>query len=288
MACCRTEVRTSDSPKTAEPDDWVYHDGEPGEYEQEVNSLPSTRRSVTPPRGTRNKVKAKKTLPSSSKRTPAQLAAIGEELKLLPDLVKKHYTKWTDGASAFQLECMEAQALGQDILLHAATGAGKTGIAAGPHLLPSSKGKVTLMVSPLLSLHEEQVTTFQEEFGLKAIAINSAHGGCTKELLKTVVAGEHQIVILSPEMLLSRRFIDNVLRKPEFGARCLSVFIDEAHGRIGIIRAFLPKAAPICAVSATLTPRVRDDIINKLQIDPKNYHLLLQSRVFSGDLSSRQ
>ncbi|KAJ6573646.1 hypothetical protein B0H10DRAFT_2237000 [Mycena sp. CBHHK59/15] len=144
--------------------------------------LPATRRSVTPPRGTRNKVKAKKTLPSSSKRTPAQLAAIGEELKLLPDLVKKHYTKWTDGASAFQLEC-----------------AGKTGIAAGPHLLPSSKGKVTLMVSPLLSLHEEQVTTFQEEFGLKAIAINSAHGGCTKELLKTVVAGEHQIVILSGE-----------------------------------------------------------------------------------------
>jgi hypothetical protein len=31
------------------------------------------------------------------------------------------------------------------------------GIAAGPHLLPSSQGKVTLMVSPLLSLHDEQV-----------------------------------------------------------------------------------------------------------------------------------
>ncbi|KAJ7916403.1 P-loop containing nucleoside triphosphate hydrolase protein [Mycena leptocephala] len=245
--------------------------------------LPS-RRSVTPPRGTQNRVKVKKPFPSASKRTPAQLAAIREELKLLPELVKKHYTKWHDGASAFQLECMGAQALGQDILVHAATGAGKTGIAAGPHLLPSSKGKLTLMISPLLSLHEEQVTTFKEEFGLKAIAINSAHGGCTKQLMKTVVEGKHQIVILSPEMLLSRRFIDNVLRKPAFGARCLSVFIDEAHcvshwgdsfrkqyGRIGIIRAFLPKAAPICAVSATLTPRVRDDIIRKLQIDPKNY-----------------
>ncbi|KAF7373985.1 ATP-dependent DNA helicase Q-like 3 [Mycena sanguinolenta] len=140
------------------------------------------------------------------------------------------------------------------------------------------------MISPLLALHEEQVNTFKEEFDLEAVAINSAHGGCSKELMDTVVSGHYQIVLLSPEMLLSRRFIDNVLRKPEFGARCLSVFIDEAHcvshwgasfrkqyGRIGIIRAFLPKAAPIVAVSATLTPRVREDIIQKLQIDPENY-----------------
>lgn len=146
-----------------------------------------------------------------------------------------------------------------------------------------------------------QVETFKTEFGLKAIAINSAHGGCTKEIIQvpvftslscrninpfpqSVVAGEHQIVLISPEMLLTRRFIDGVLRKPEFGTRCLSVFIDEAHcvshwgdsfrkkyGSIGIIRAFLPRAVPIIAVSATLTPRVHDDILVKLRIDPKNY-----------------
>ncbi|KAJ7264139.1 P-loop containing nucleoside triphosphate hydrolase protein [Mycena rebaudengoi] len=240
---------------------------------------------VNAPRGTRHRVRPRKKLPvSSSKRTEAQLAAIREELKLLPDLIKQKYTKWTHGATDFQLQCMGAQALGQDTVLHAYTGAGKTGIAAGPHLLPSSAGKVTLVISPLLSLHEEQVTTFKEEFGLKAIAINSAHGGCTKELLQTVVRGDHQIVLLSPEMLLSRRFIDNVLRKPEFGTRCLSVFIDEAHcvshwgasfrkkyGSIGIIRAFLPCATPIMAVSATLTARVHDDILAKLQINPKTY-----------------
>lgn len=94
-----------------------------------------------------------------------------------------------------------------------------------------------------------------------------------------VVCGEYQIVILSPEMLLSRRFIDNVLRRPEFSARCLSVFIDEAHcishwgdsfrkkySSIGIVRAFLPKNTPIIAVSATLTPRVKEDIVAKLQL----------------------
>jgi replicative superfamily II helicase len=55
---------------------------------------------------------------------------------------------------------MKAQVLQQDLLLHAATGSGKTGIAAGPHLLPSSAGKVTLFISPLLALHDQQVSSF--------------------------------------------------------------------------------------------------------------------------------
>lgn len=102
--------------------------------------------------------------------------------------------------------------------------------------------------------------------------------------MQSVVNGEWQMVILSPEMLLSRRFIDGVLRKSEFGARCLSVFIDEAHcvshwgdsfrkkyASIGIIRAFLPRSTPIIAVTATLTPRVREDLITKLQFNPNDY-----------------
>ncbi|KAJ7643852.1 P-loop containing nucleoside triphosphate hydrolase protein [Roridomyces roridus] len=221
----------------------------------------------------------------SAKITEEQLKAIDEELKLLPELIRTHFTKWTNGAKPFQIQCMNAQVLGQDTLLHAATGAGKTGIAAGPHLLPSSKGKVTLMVSPLLSLHDEQVSTFRNEFGLKATAINSANGGCTNEIMAKVVEGEWQIVMLSPEMLLSRRFVEGVLRKPAFGARCLSVFIDEAHcvshwgasfrkkyASIGIIRAFLPRTTPIIAVTATLTPRVRQDLVVKLQFNPNDYH----------------
>ncbi|KAJ7753252.1 P-loop containing nucleoside triphosphate hydrolase protein [Mycena metata] len=220
----------------------------------------------------------------ATKITPEQLEAIHKELELLPGLIRTHFTKWTNGAKPFQLECMGAQKLGKEVLLHAATGAGKTGIAAGPHLLPSSKGKVTLMVSPLLSLHDEQVSTFQNEFGLKATAINSANGGCTKDVIQKVVAGEWQIVMLSPEMLLSRCFVDGVLRRQEFGSRCLSVFIDEAHcvshwgasfrkkyAALGIIRAFLPRTTSIVAVTATLTPRVHQDLITKLQFDRHSY-----------------
>lgn len=83
--------------------------------------------------------------------------AVLRELDKLQDLIKTRFTKWENGARPFQLQCMRAQVLGQDVLLHAATGAGKTGIAAGPHLLSINIGKVTLFVSPLLSLHDEQV-----------------------------------------------------------------------------------------------------------------------------------
>lgn len=92
------------------------------------------------------------------------------------------------------------------------------------------------------------------------------------------------MVIVSPEMLQSRRFVEKVLRKPEFGSRILSVFVDEAHcvshwgssfrkkyGTIGIVRAFLPRATPIIAVSANITPRVRKDIVQKLEFDPNDY-----------------
>ena len=85
-------------------------------------------------------------------------------------------------------------------------------------------------------------------------------------------------------MLLSRKFIDEVLRKPAFGPRCLSVFIDEAHcvshwgasfrkaySSIGIVRAFLPRNTPIVAVTATLTPLVQQDLLSKLQFNRSDY-----------------
>jgi superfamily II DNA helicase RecQ len=79
-------------------------------------------------------------------------------------------------------------------------------------------------------------------------------------------------------MLLSRRFTKVVLQNPEFHKRVLSVVIDEAHvvshwgsefrkkyGTLGKIRAFLPRNTPIVALSATLSARLRSDVLAKLQ-----------------------
>ena len=64
---------------------------------------------------------------------------------------------WGFAPRSFQMEAISAQLKREDVLVHAGTGLGKTAIAAGPHAHPSAVGKVTLMVSPLLALHDEMV-----------------------------------------------------------------------------------------------------------------------------------
>ncbi|KAJ7367234.1 P-loop containing nucleoside triphosphate hydrolase protein [Mycena albidolilacea] len=122
------------------------------------------------------------------------------------------------------------------------------------------------------------VETFRKEFKLTATAVNSSNGGCKIEVLDQIVREEHQIVLISPEMALSRRFIRHVLHSSEFGRRIMSVVVDEAHvvshwgasfrkkyGTLGTLRAFLPRGTPVVALSATLPARIRSDVLSKLQ-----------------------
>ena len=87
-------------------------------------------------------------------------------------------------------------------------------------------------------------------------------------------------MIISPEMILSKKFVKGVLRNPPMGPRVLSVVVDEAHvvshwgssfrkkyGTLGVLRALLPKGTPIVAMSATLPSRVRNDVLKKLQFN---------------------
>ncbi|KAF9048056.1 P-loop containing nucleoside triphosphate hydrolase protein [Hymenopellis radicata] len=183
-----------------------------------------------------------------------------------------------------QIEAIKAQLRGRDTLVHAYTGYGKTCIAAGPFVHPSTKGQVTIMVSPLIALQDEQVETFEKEYKLQAVAVNSSHGGCKPETLKKIINGDYQIILISPELLQSRRFVATVMRNTEFTRRILSVIVDEAHvvshwgaqfrkmyGSLGMVRAFLPRSASVVAMSATLPARVRNDVLTKLQFHKSDY-----------------
>jgi len=130
----------------------------PNQSPAPVGTRHRPRKEPSPAAG--DKEPSKSSRQSSAKLSAQQRVAIEKELEELPNLIKAKYGTWKDGARDFQLACMRAQVLQQDVLLHAATGSGKTGIAAGPHLLPSSAGKVTLVVSPLLALQEEQVRIY--------------------------------------------------------------------------------------------------------------------------------
>jgi superfamily II DNA helicase RecQ len=78
------------------------------------------------------------------------------ELRSLEEDIQAKF-QWTHTMKPHQVEAIIAQLQMRDVLVHAGTGSGKTAIAAGPHAHKSSIGKVTLMISPLIALHDEQV-----------------------------------------------------------------------------------------------------------------------------------
>ncbi|KAJ3541715.1 hypothetical protein NM688_g6047 [Phlebia brevispora] len=198
--------------------------------------------------------RAESPVPNNIQRQPLST----QELQDLTAAMQREYG-WDSEPRPFQIAGVKAQLEGNDLIIQAATGAGKTAVVAGPHLSPRAKGKISIMVVPLLALQSEMVQTFETEFKLKAVAINSTHG------------------IFTPGLVQSREFVKRVLRKRRFSHNVLSMVIDEAHcvshwganfrkkyNSLGAVRAFLPPRTPVVAVTATLTARVRRDLCSKL------------------------
>lgn len=88
-------------------------------------------------------------------------------------------------------------------------------------------------------------------------------------------------------MLQSSGFISRVLRRQAFTRNVLAVVVDEAHcishwgasfrkkySTLGSIRAFLPRGTPVIALTATLTPRVRHDIMRVLNFPKSGFRWL--------------
>ncbi|KAI0675802.1 P-loop containing nucleoside triphosphate hydrolase protein [Trametes maxima] len=195
-----------------------------------------------------------------------------EEVKLLAQKMREAFG-WDADPKDFQLEAVQAQLEGVDMIVQAPTGAGKTALAAGPHVWSGSEGKFTIMVCPLLSLEEEMVQSFDTDYGLKAVALNSANGACSPLVIRDILSMKYQIILVSPEMLQSRAFVDRILRNTAFMRNMISMFVDEAHciahwgadfrkkyGSLGKIRAFLPRGTPVIAMTATLTAKVQRTI----------------------------
>ena len=158
---------------------------------------------------------------------------------------------------------------GRDILAVMPTGAGKSLCYQVPAMLLSG---ITLVISPLISLMQDQVKALNEA-GVDAAFINSFLS--EKEMhdtFKNASKGQYKIIYVAPERLMSEGFVR--LAK---GVEISMITVDEAHcisqwGQdfrpsymdIAEFVNVLDKRPIISAFTATATQNVREDIICSL------------------------
>jgi ATP-dependent DNA helicase RecQ len=186
----------------------------------------------------------------------------------LAGLLKSHF-----GYSSFrplQREIMETALADRDTLAILPTGAGKSLCYQLPAL---AREGVTLVVSPLIALMKDQVDQLTAS-GVAATFLNSTLDPReNRSRLDAIRAGEVKLVYLAPERLMSGDFLTtvrnwNVTALAVDEAHCISEWGHDfrpEYRRLRELREALP-GVPAIALTATATPRVREDILSQLAL----------------------
>ena len=163
---------------------------------------------------------------------------------------------------------------GRDTLGIMPTGAGKSICYQVPALV---MGKITLVISPLISLMKDQVSALNQA-GVHAAYLNSSLTFSQyRKALQYAAQGRYTLIYVAPERLLTEDFLQFALHAP-----IELVAVDEAHcvsqwgqdfrpGYLKIAEFIdrLPKRPVVSAFTATATKEVREDIVDLLQLrDP--------------------
>lgn len=173
-----------------------------------------------------------------------------------------------------QRQVIEAVMAGQDTLCVMPTGAGKSLC----YQLPATMmGGLSIVVSPLIALMEDQVQQLRDE-GIAAAYLNSSMTpALQREALEQLTAGFEGILYVAPERFFAGAFPSLM---PKLNVKLFA--IDEAHcisqwghdfrpeyQQLGEVRQRLNNP-PCIALTATATPDVRQDIIDRLGLnDPE-------------------
>lgn len=185
------------------------------------------------------------------------------------------YDYWGyDDFRGIQREIIDSICSGHDTLGLMPTGGGKSITFQVPAL--SMKG-VCIVITPLIALMKDQVVNLRQK-GIKAAAVYS--GMMHAEIITTLenaIFGGVKILYVSPERLSSELF-----QKKMSHMNVSFITVDEAHCisqwgydfrpsylKISDIRKLKPDA-PILALTATATPKVVNDIQDKLGFKKKN------------------
>lgn len=115
----------------------------------------------------------------------------------------------------------------RDIFVTAPTGAGKSLMFQLPAMYLAEKyNLLTIVITPLIGLMNDQVQALNDKGYLGARTINSDISPVIKnEILEEVARGECNILYISPESLLSRSDISQLIGSRRIGM----IIVDEAH-----------------------------------------------------------
>jgi ATP-dependent DNA helicase RecQ len=170
-----------------------------------------------------------------------------------------------------QEEAIRAVLEGRDTLAVMPTGGGKSLCYQVPALMQES---LTVIVSPLISLMKDQVDSLLQSSVTDAATLHSGLSPEERwEVERRVRTGEVKMLYVAPERLRSLEFV-LALRRAGVGL----FVVDEAHcisewgHNFRPDYLFLPRAVkdlgnpPVLALTATATPRVRQDILRSLEM----------------------
>jgi ATP-dependent DNA helicase RecQ len=193
--------------------------------------------------------------------------------ELLP-LLKQYF-----GFTSFrplQEEIIRDSLAGKDTFALLPTGGGKSLCFQLPAL---ARDGLTVVVSPLIALMKDQVDALQAS-GIAATFLNSSlNADDSRKRLRGLHNGEFRLLYVAPERLMLSGFLSDLQK---WNVQLIA--IDEAHcisewghdfrpeyRQISELRKHFPNV-PFMALTATATGRVREDIVNHLQLrEPKCY-----------------
>ncbi len=202
------------------------------------------------------------------------MAASAEPDRRLEGLLKRSFGY--DSFRPLQREIIQESLAGRDVFALLPTGGGKSLCFQLPALI---RDGLTLVVSPLIALMKDQVDQL-DAGGTPATFLNSSLGErASRERLRGLHEGRYRLLYAAPERLLLDHWKENLANW-----NVTAIAIDEAHcisewghdfrpeyRRLPALRRLLPEA-PVMALTATATERVRNDIIRHLQLrDPARF-----------------
>lgn len=199
------------------------------------------------------------------------------------DVLEKYW-----GYTAFrnmQEEIVDAAVENRDVLAILPTGGGKSVCFQVPALM---KEGIAIVITPLIALMKDQVQNLNDR-GIKALAVHMGMSrGEIETALNNAAYGDFKFLYLSPERLSTPLFRNwltemNVSYIVVDEAHCISQWgYDFRPDYLKIAEIRKSCDAPVIALTATATPAVADDIMERLGFREK---LLLKSGFERPNLS---